>query len=62
MPNIRDMELNPRERVVLIRFVEEVERMAEDNMIKTHKLEGSHYAAMKRLMQDLKIDHKEVER
>ena len=30
-------------------FVEQVEREAENNMLKTGKLEGAHYAAMKRL-------------
>lgn len=28
-------------------FVEGVERRAEDNVLKTNKLEGAHYAAMK---------------
>ena len=27
-----------------------LERQAEENMLKTHKLEGSHYAAMKQVM------------
>jgi hypothetical protein len=34
---------------VIDRFVEEVERRAEQAMLKTGKLEGAHYAAMKQL-------------
>ena len=34
----------------IIRFVAAVEREAEVNMIKTGKLEGAHYAAMKRIV------------
>lgn len=37
------------QRDVVKRFVTEVEKEAETNMIKTGKLEGAHYAAMKRL-------------
>ena len=33
----------------IIRFVNAVEREAETNMLKTGKLEGAHYAAMKRI-------------
>jgi len=35
-------------------FVFEVERRAENKMLKTGKLEGSHYAAMKELQKELK--------
>lgn len=34
-------------------FCDEVNRRAEANMLKTHKLEGSHYAAMKQLMKEM---------
>ena len=34
------------------RFVEAVEREAESNMLKTGKLEGAHYAAMKRIVRE----------
>lgn len=37
-----------RDRAILD-FVERVERRAEDHMLKTGKLEGAHYAAMKEL-------------
>jgi hypothetical protein len=36
----------------ILRFVEAVEREAETNMLKTGKLEGAHYAAMKRLVRE----------
>jgi hypothetical protein len=36
----------------ICRFVEAVEREAEGNMLKTGKLEGSHYAAMKRIVRE----------
>lgn len=36
-------------------FVEEVNRRAERNMIKTHKLEGMHYAAMQQVRKELGI-------
>lgn len=34
---------------VIRQFVAEVERRAEDKMLKTGKLEGAHYAAMKQV-------------
>ena len=40
-------------------FCEEVNRRAEDNMIKTGKLEGSHYAAMQQLRKELGILHED---
>jgi hypothetical protein len=38
------------EKTVLEKFCGEVNRIAENNMLKTGKLEGSHFAAMKSLM------------
>lgn len=35
-------------------FVTEVEKRAEAKMLKTGKLEGAHYAAMKELQKELK--------
>lgn len=34
-------------------FVEVVERRAEEKMLKTGRLEGAHYAAMKQLLREL---------
>ncbi len=34
------------------KFIAEVERRAEDKMLKTGKLEGAHYAAMKQVAQE----------
>jgi hypothetical protein len=34
-------------------FFERVERRAEEYMLKTHKLEGMHYRAMKDLIKEL---------
>lgn len=34
-------------------FIEIVEKTAEENMLKTGKLEGSHYAAMKQIRENL---------
>jgi hypothetical protein len=34
-------------------FVAEVERRAEANMLRTHKLEGMHYAAMKEVLAEI---------
>lgn len=42
------------EKVAVVReFVEKVERKAEDKMLKTGKLEGAHYAAMKQLQAEM---------
>lgn len=38
---------------IIKEFVEQVERKAEEKMLKTGKLEGAHYAAMKELIADL---------
>ena len=38
----------------IARFCEAVEREAEGNMLKTGKLEGAHYAAMRRLRDTLR--------
>ena len=40
-------------RTILKQFVDEVNRRAEDNMLKTHKLEGSHKAAMDQIMKEI---------
>jgi hypothetical protein len=34
---------------IILAFIEQVEKQAEENMLKTGKLEGAHYAAMKKL-------------
>lgn len=39
------------ERDIIRAFYAEVCRIAEENMLKTSKLEGSHYAAMKQLLE-----------
>jgi hypothetical protein len=36
-------------RILISMFVQEVERRAEEKMLKTGKLEGAHYAAMKQI-------------
>ena len=33
-------------------FIAEVEKRAEEKMLKTHKLEGAHYAAMKEVFKE----------
>ena len=38
------------EKLILTKFCEAANRIAENNMLKTGKLEGSHFAAMKTLM------------
>lgn len=43
----------PRTEPSIDEFVREVERRAEINMLKTGKLEGSHYAAMKQYQAEL---------
>lgn len=45
--------LGERDRRLLLAFCEEVNRRAEANMLKTGKLEGSHYAAMRQLMKEM---------
>lgn len=42
--------------VTIEEFVREVERRAEVNMMKTGKLEGSHYAAMKKYQKELGLE------
>lgn len=42
-------------RACIRAFCEEVNRRAEKNMLKTGKLEGSHYAAMTELRRELGI-------
>lgn len=40
-------------RRIINEFIEKVEKLAEEKMLKTGKLEGSHYAAMKQLQQEM---------
>jgi len=40
------------EQEIIDKFVEAVERRAEAHMLKTGKLEGAHYAAMKQLQRE----------
>lgn len=47
--NFRDLEPCPK-LAIAREFVEEVERRAEDKMLKTGKLEGAHYASMKQVL------------
>ena len=39
-------------RILISMFVQEVERRAEEKMLKTGKLEGAHYAAMKQIAEE----------
>jgi hypothetical protein len=39
-------------RIFISMFVQEVERRAEEKMLKTGKLEGAHYAAMKQVAEE----------
>jgi hypothetical protein len=48
-PLLGGTSLTARDCYVIGIFCDEVERMAERNMIKTGKLEGAHYAAMRQL-------------
>jgi hypothetical protein len=43
------------QRATIRAFCDEVNRRAEANMLKTGKLEGSHYAAMRQLRSELGI-------
>jgi len=38
---------------IINQFVEEVEELAEEKMLKTGKLEGAHYAAMKEIQKKI---------
>jgi uncharacterized protein YaaR (DUF327 family) len=42
---------------IINEFVREVEKLAEEKMLKTGKLEGSHYAAMKELQRKINEDN-----
>ena len=48
-PLLGGTSLSERDCHVIGIFCDEVERMAERNMLKTGKLEGAHYAAMRQL-------------
>jgi len=39
-------------RILISMFVQEVEKRAEEKMLKTGKLEGAHYAAMKQIAEE----------
>lgn len=45
-----------RARKFLRSIFDEIERRAESNMMKTHKLEGSHYAALKEVRKELGVE------
>lgn len=45
----------PEVRAVIQAYTLEVNRRAEENMLKTGKLEGSHYAAMRQVNKELGI-------
>jgi hypothetical protein len=46
--------LTTEQALVIVDFVACVESLAEKNMLKTGKLEGAHYAAMKQLLKQVK--------
>lgn len=48
----------PQHRAIINRFVQMVERRAEAKMLKTGKLEGAHYAAMKELQKAINKETK----
>lgn len=54
IPLLGGTSISERESYVIGLFCDEVEWIAELNMIKTGKLEGSHYAAMRQLRDSLR--------
>lgn len=42
---------------IINEFISQVEKLAEEKMLKTGKLEGSHYAAMKELQRKINEDN-----
>jgi hypothetical protein len=48
------MKLRPHAEAIGI-FCATVERLAEEKMLKTHKLEGAHYSAMKELRERIVV-------
>lgn len=48
------IEAKQAANIVVTMFVQEVERRAEEKMLKTGKLEGAHYAAMKQVAEEWK--------
>jgi hypothetical protein len=52
--------MTPNDLAAIRRFVAEVERRAEAKMLRTHKLEGMHYAAMKELLAEIETDAKKA--
>ena len=55
MPALRASMVRLSNRRLLRLFRDEVNIRAEDNMLKTGKLEGSHHAAMMQLLKELGI-------
>jgi hypothetical protein len=53
-----NIELFRQNKAVINRFVEIVEQRAEAKMLKTGKLEGAHYAAMKELQKAINEETK----
>ena len=47
-------------RVILREIFDEIERRAEANMMRTHKLEGMHYAALKDVRKELGAERSNV--
>lgn len=48
-------------RAIVRGFMAEVEKRAEGNMLKTGRLEGAHYAAMKQVAAELETAHADAE-
>ena len=48
------LEAKRAANIVITMFVQEVERRAKEKMLKTGKLEGAHYAAMKQVAEEWK--------
>jgi hypothetical protein len=46
--------------VILREIFDEIERRAEANMMRTHKLEGMHYAALKDVRRELGAERSNV--
>ena len=51
-----------RERAAIERFCRMVEDQAEANMLKTGKLEGAHYAALRKIRDEMRAANNETER
>lgn len=53
MAAAKKCRINPSHLESIREFVRCIEELAEKNMLKTGKLEGAHYAAMKQLLKEL---------